>query len=96
MSTLEFARPDSLAQALACKAQPVGEGGSLWLAVAVQALCVAYVLHLLVLAAFQVSGLLPTTGTWGLALVAGIVLLATQVLKVVSLMPFRVGRRTPR
>jgi len=32
MSTLEFARPDSLAQALACKAQPVGEGGSLWLA----------------------------------------------------------------
>ena len=55
-----------------------------------------YVLHLLILAVFQVAGLLPPTGAWGLALVAGIVLLATQVLKWVSLVPFRLGRRAAR
>jgi hypothetical protein len=54
-----------------------------------------YVLHLQILAVYQVSGLLPPNGAWGLALVVGIVLLATQVLKVMSLVPFRMGRRTP-
>jgi hypothetical protein len=56
-----------------------------------------YILHLLILALCQVAGWRPTSGVWGLALVAGIVAVAPVCLRYLSFVPWRLGRvvKTP-